>query len=301
MKTEHTLRYLLLRHLKKLERRVPRDLFLEVTRSLHVAVDRHSYVVTWQARGERHEKTFPRGAFAFYARGDTEASKRDEREDLHTENDALASAFAEEALGSPPAAPASGAREPLEPYVRVGVVEAAALGAGALTVGGLGAWNAIGLAALLLVEFGRDGRLRSALLFLPLAAWGPSVAAALGALAYSSLQFLDPDPTRRSLRVALSLLATGLALSRAAAPDFGWSLLPLAFLAVAVVLARSLLASHLRAVPLALPFYALGLGLDGYAAAALSILAVVGGGTLATAFIHAWSPLQRERSLTPNG
>ena len=301
MKTEHTLRYLLLRHLKKLERRVPHDLFLEVTRSLHVAVDRQSYVVTWQVRGERHEKTFARSAFAFYRRGDTQAEARDAREDLATENDTLAAAFAQEALASALAAPKAAPSETLEPYVRIGVAEAVALAAAVATIGGLGLVNAIGLAALLLVEFGRRGRLRSAVFLLPLAVWGPPFAAALGAAAYAVFQFLDPDPTQRPVRVASSLLATVVALERAGSPLLGWGFLPLAILAALLVVSRSLLGSHHRAVPLVLPFYALGLRLDGFTAACVCTLAVAGGATLAATYVHGWSPLQRERTLTPNG
>ena len=60
MKTEYALRYLLLRHLKRRERLVPSAQFLEVTRSLHVSVDRDGFVVTWSAgatpysRNRRH-------------------------------------------------------------------------------------------------------------------------------------------------------------------------------------------------------------------------------------------------------
>jgi hypothetical protein len=300
MKTENTLRYLLLRHLKKLERQVPRDLFLEVTRSLHVAVDRHSYVVTWQARGERHEKTFARTAFNFYRRGDTAAEARDAAEDLATENDSLAAAFAREALGSAPAS-AAPSGEPLEPYAGAAFVEALVLALAVAGFGGLGLAGALGVAALVLVEIGHGGRLRSAAVFLLLAVWGPPFAAALGAGAYALLQFLDPDSTRRRLRVAVSLLATLLALARAASPALGWSLLPVALLAALLAASRSLLGSHHRAVPLALPFYALGLRLDGSVAGCISTLAVVGGGTLAAAYLHGWLPLQRERTLTPNG
>jgi hypothetical protein len=301
VKTEHTLRYLLLRHLKKLERRVRRDLFLEATRSLRVAVDRSAYVVTWQARGEQHEKSFPRSAFAFYRRGDTDAAMRDDREDLGTGNDALARAFAEEVFGVPPTPAGGAAQEPIEPYASAGIVEAVAVALATGAIGGLPAWNAVALAAVLLVEFGRHGRLRSAFLFLPLAAFGPSTAAALGALAYGLLQFLDPDPTGRRLRVGVCLLAVGLAALRPAGVHFGWIALAVAVSAAAITAARSLYSSHRRAVPLTLPSYALGLFLDGSVAGSLCLLAVVGAGTLAAAFVHRWSPLQQERTLTPNG
>lgn len=305
MKREHTLRYLLLRHLRAFADRVPRDLSIEVTHSLRVVAERDRYVVSWHALGVQHERIYQRDDFVFYRRGDTAPERRTLDEPLADQNSARARAFGVEVFGVPAPPPETGAREPRQPFGRYGVVEAVALGVATRTIGGLDAAAVLALVGLYLVEYVKRGRLWASALFLMLALLGPQTAALLGALSYGLLQLLDPDPTDRYWRVALCATAAtaagaGLAF---AGPRLVLNPATVAVAAAALggAVARSLYAAHLRAMPLVLPFYALGLYLDGYSAASLVGLSVTLVSILFAAYGYRWAPVQRERLLTPNG
>ena len=305
MKTEHALRYLLLRHLKAFADRVPPELLIEVTRSLQVVAERERYVVTWQASGRRRERIYRRDAFAFYRRGDVKSAGRTVDEPLSTPNATLARAFGEEVFGVPAPVPRTGEGNAHEPHHRYGVLEAVALALAIKAVGGLGLATALLLLALNLVEYLQRGRLWAAALLLPLTLAGPPTAALLGALSYGLLQLLDPDPTHRRARVALCAAAAAVAGAQVASTGhvIVWSLgsAVVAGLAVIGAVARSLYAMHFRTMPLVLPFYALGLYLDGEVTASFVGLCLVLVSTLVAAYGHRWVPVQRERTLAPNG
>jgi len=300
VKTELALRYLLLRHLERLEGLVPRERYLEVTRSLRVAADgRNSYTVGWQDQGDAHEELFPFDTFSFYRRGDTQPKNRSAGDDLATQNDELAQAFAAELFGV--AAPSRAARpdEPLEAQLSWSMLEMACV---ALAIGLLGHFGAVGtiaLLALVLVEFSHRGRLISSALFCAVAIAGPPTAALLGATAYALLHLLDPNPEKRIPRVAFcgaAVAVAGVALARTTvALDWGSGAAGALVLAIGIAGARSFYASHFRALPLALPFYCAGLVPDGLAAAAAVGFSILLIGTGVRAAGYRWSPVRRQR------
>jgi hypothetical protein len=305
VKREHTLRYLLLRHFKAFADRVPADLLIEVTHNLRVSVDREGYVVRWRAHGAEHERVFPRDAFVFYRPGDSSPEQRSVDEPLEDQNSARARAFGAEVFGVPAPPLLTGAAEPRDAFARYGVVEAILLGLALWTCGSLTLIPALTLVGLYLIEYTERGRPWAGALWLALALVGPPAAAFLGASSYALLQFLDPDPTGRTWRAASCAAAAvvaviGLVLAHAGIV-VSLGAIVVAVAAVAGAILRSLFASHLRAMPLALPFYSLGLFLDGHRAAALVGLAVVLLSILAASYAHHWAPVQREQRLTPNG
>ncbi len=299
MQTEHTLRYLLLRHLRRCQPAVPPARFLEVTGSLRVSAGRDEFVVAWRDGDQDHRRTFPRNAFVFYRRGDrAPASHRLDDELRGNANDALAARFAADVFGVEIPAPAPPAPDP---FARLAVGEAVALAA-VLAGMGLPAGAASLLLLACLVEHLPGGRLWSAAVLVLLAVVGPPAATAAGAGAYGLLQLLDPDPRRRPLRIALCALAAGLGAVRAAGGvAFGVTALAATPIAVAVIVWRSLLGTHRRALPLALPLWCAGLALDGRPAAALAGLGVLALGAAATAVGPRWLPVQQERRLTAYG
>jgi len=299
MRNELALRYLLLRHLEPFARVVPREDYLEVARSLRVETDREGYVVTWWRGGRAQRRDLPRDHFRFYARGDRAPERRSADDDLANENDARARAFAEEVFGvSAPGVEA--ARGPaLEPHRGWLALEPVAAGAALLAadagVAGLVAGACVALWGL--AELAPRGRLWACAPLLALAALGPPLGAALGALAYTVLQALDPDTRARGARVALCGVAAVVAALRATASGVEPTLAAAALALAAVSLAawRFFLGAHARAVPLALPVLAAGLALEGLLPAATLALAASTAGTLAAATLHHWLPVQRAR------
>lgn len=296
MKNELALRYLLLRHLEQLEDRVPRERLGEVMESLRVESEgRTAYVVHYDDGGHACEHRFPFDAFSFYERGDTRPEQRSVSDDLGNRNDALARAFAQELFGVGDPPPSARPASPLETMGAAAFAEMAVFPLVVGIVGELGAPAIVALLALGLVEFAPRGRIFASLLFCAVALLGPAAAAALGALAYGTLQWLDPNPEYRRSRVALCVAAIAIA-SVASAPgaraDLGVVPLVLALLAVGLAGFRSFHVTHFRALPLALPFYCAGLAFAGEPRAALAGLGVLTLGTLVGVAGHRLAPVQ---------
>jgi hypothetical protein len=257
---------LLLRHLGQVEQRVSLDAFHEVTRSLQVTRDQEGYLVRWSRDGRAETKRYAASEFTFYYRGDTDAASRVVDEDLRTNNDAVARQFAADALGiqlSEPVPHPTG-RDRI-PVARL-AVHAAPILLLAL-VGCLRPGTAVILFALGAVEYLRGGRLLTSLVFIAFAVVAPG-AAILGAAAYGALQYLDPDPTHRAIRIAGTFVAVaaGVVLFRfesAAVESTGWLLVLLVVAAGAISAFRSLVYAHRRAMPLAMPFLWAGFAFDG--------------------------------------
>ncbi len=300
MKTEYALRHLLLRHLERLEGVVPRERYLEVTRTLRVEVrGRSAYVVAYRDRGREHEQSLPFEAFRFYERGDTRIDRRSLDDDLGNRNDELARSFAEQVFGVAGDSLPERAAEPLEAHRRAAMLEMGVFAVATAWAAELDAMASLALLSLVLAEFARHGRLLSSGLFWIVAITGPPSATLLAASVYAMLQLLDPNPEHRIPRVGLCLLAVVLAGARLASQsEFAvWGLPAAGGLVVATGIAvlRSLHSSHFRALCLALPFYCAGLVLDQRIWGAGTGLLVLALGTALTAAGHRWSPVQRGR------
>jgi hypothetical protein len=303
VKNELALRYLLLRHLERLEDRVPAKRYSEVTSSLQVESNgRTSYLVRYQDLGQRCERSFAFDTFSFYERGDTRPDRRSANDDLSNRNDEHAAEFARRVFGVD-AAPESARRLPrLEAVPAAAIIEMAAFPlavgfAGGLG-GGLGVVATAALALVCLAELAPRGRSIASALFCGVALTGPALATLFGAPAYALLQGLDPNPEQRRSRVMLCLLAAVLALGGApggVAFELGLISISIAVGATGLAAFRSLHTSHFRALPLALPFYCAGLALGGQTRAALCGLVVLGLGTIFGAAGHHVIPVQRSR------
>lgn len=302
MRTELALRYLLLRHLKAIARSAPSGRFEEVARSLRIEIEGDQYAVSWSVDGETRAARFPRSHFAFYERGDSRPAERSPDDDLRTANDARAREWALAALDVPPPPPAG--REPIEAYRWFAVGEAVLLALGLWLTKGLELPAAVLLLALLLLEHRPHGRLWACGLLLPLALVAPPIPAALMAGALAGLQFLDPDGAQRGLRVLACTVAAVVAGLGIEVPDPSPGALPTLALGAAalwLVLHRSLRGSHRRASPLALPLFCWGLVLEGHGLAGTAGLGWLLLATLAFGRLPGTLPVQRERTLTPNG
>jgi len=301
VRTELALRYLLLRHLKKRERRVPAERFLEVTRTMAVTAEGRDFVVTWSDAGRLSQQRFPRETFDFYGRGDREPGRVDA--DLQTRNDERAARFADDALGLPHASGrAATPAASIDPLAGIDWAEALALGA--TGVASSGALAGLGLFALRASDLGRTP-LVGASAMLALAAVGPPFAALLGSIATAILFALRPGASHRLPELALGGAALVSSVVRAAASgpaplSLSW-LLAASVGAVVVTVARSLFNGHFQALQLVIPSYLLGLAVDGHHAAAMVSLAVLLAGVVLKAQLHRLVPVQRERALTPNG
>jgi hypothetical protein len=300
VKTEHTLRHLLLRHLERLEGAVPRERYLEVTRSLRVEIEgRSTYAVSYWDCGHEQTRKLPFDAFRFYERGDTRIEARAFADDLANQNEEQARRFAEEVLGvsadSLPPAPT----EPLEAYPRAAIAEGMIFAVAIAWSAQLGVVASLALLSLALAEFAPRGRLICSGLLCIVAVTNPAASALLAASAYGMLQLLDPNPDQRNTRAGLCLVAAALAGAQLtlASPGPDWSLLTAGALILAIGIAglRSFYASHFRALPLALPFYCAGLVADRQLWAAGIGLAILTLGAAFKAAAHRWSPVQRRR------
>jgi hypothetical protein len=206
------------------------------------------------------------------------------------------------------ALPSATERAPgLEPHLALGVGEMLVFALGVAACAQFGPLAGAALLVCCLGEFAPRGRLWASLGVLGLACVAPVHGALFLAAAYAALQELDPDRGERSARVSACVAACGVAAFRwwrLAGPGGGAPpvvLLVVVAAAVAIAVGRSLYGVHFRAAPLALPFFCLGLALDGRLAGALFGLAVGVVALVVAAWGHRALPVQRERALTPNG
>lgn len=305
MKTEHAVRYLLLRHLKSFETALPSKELAEVMTSLSVVPEGRGHRLRWRLAGHEQERPLPPGTFTLYRRGDIPGGRTGvERE--NRDNNAVARDLASAMLGvRAEAADRLLPGEALEPLRLWSAGELVLLTAGLWYPGGLHFNAALALLAFGAAEFGARGRLYASWLLLPLAVCAPPTAALLAGLACAGLQLLDPDARWRGVRVAACVLAAAVSGARLVSmpPDPG-SLSTAAFLAplmIALFTVRWLHGTHFRAVPLVLPIFCLGLALDGPAPAAWMGAGTLTLATLGRLALRRLLPVQRQRGLTPNG
>lgn len=298
MKTEHALRYLLLRHLRRYRDAVPAGRYLEVTRSLAVARERDEWCVSWRDGGTARGARIPTADFVFYRRGDKRPETRGVDDSIATPNDPRAARFAAEVFGAQPAPPA--AAEPLEGRSGLAWLEDGLLALALLVAG----QPRLAVFVLLLAAAERRGRRWCAAALLPAAVLAAPAPIGAVATVYAALQWLDPNRAERRLRLGLAAAAALVAALRWLLGEGGGGALSVAALtlaAAAVFVARSLQRIHFRALPLCWPWLCAGLAAGGAAGAGWLALAALVAGQLAGLATRHLSPLQREHTLPPNG
>lgn len=255
----HSLRYLLLRMLERHKGTTGPEELRALAADLRVAREGDDYVVTTRRGGENKARRYPRGDFAFYRYGEglPEVGARNER---------LAERFWGETVGLAPPEPPSAARGFLVRHgwdLGEGTLHAAAAWAAAAQ----GAPVAGIVLALFAAEsWFRYGRLSVPLLLavlVPILPW----AAALAALVWAILEYLDPDPFLRRLRAAAGVILAAAAASwgvrRGGTASFDAAAAATMALAGFVSVARWVSGSHRRSVRILFPFLAAGACVDG--------------------------------------
>lgn len=274
MRNELALRFLLLRHFQRFRKAVSEDVFLEVSRSLHVNADKLGYKINWIYKGQPRSKEYMKTDFLFYKRGDTNSNHRTVQDSLKNNNNEMAKAFAIEALSISNDNYTDSSVEPLEQNTKFYIAESIAFVMTMMFFGGIGYLSCLLLLLMLLIEFFQKGRLFCAGLFLPFAMFDLQGAVFLGAMAYAALQFLDPNFFNRNIRISLSISASIIALAlgltgRGMAFSVDWVFIILFLSAFPISFIRSLVSVHFRAMPLALPFFCAGLALNNQISAAI--------------------------------
>ncbi len=266
MRNEIALRYLLLRHVKSCENKAPKSIFIEVSKSLQVSEDAESYIVNWQIAGKERVKKISKKEFQFYQRGDLNPEGRSINEDLSTNNDAIASSFALEALDIKTDNPRQETRK-VETNTIDSILEHIVFALILVLLGGVGYFSGVVLLAILLVEYFHNGRLYASILFV-IFAFTSHGAALTGSIIYAALQFLDPNPFSRNLRILLNTAAFLVALLLIQSvdwmPSFYFKIYFLAVILFALLISGfgSLFSIHYGAMSLTLPFVSAGFILD---------------------------------------
>lgn len=305
MRKEKALRHLLLRHLHACREAVSPGRYAEAARSLAVTATPKGYLVRWEFQGRTHELSVPGDDFDFYRRGDTAKAAAENDRCLATHNDRNARLLAGRILGTagPPGPRASLGRPPA---ALVGATLNALAVLGGMVAGGMPLSSGLAAAALPLLEFLPHGRLAACCWLIPLAFTPLAGGVLCLALAYGVMQYLDPEPALRPLRVGLCALAAVLGAfgvdSLGVSP--AWTPAVLVFAAsVGFAVIRDLYLIHDKAMGLTLPFFAAGLVLSGnigsglatWAALAAAAVAWINAGTLAL------PPRGRTRPPRPDG
>ena len=262
-----------------LRRIVASNVYQEVTTSLQVSRDREHYSVRWSRQGQSFEKIFPRTDYSFYKRGDRAASKGVEG-DTERRNIEQARRFVLETLGL------DAGMEVFEPrptgmpaQEKMAFAWHFVLCAGLLLsdVQGMSGFALVLLAASLLEYIPRWGRLFTAVALFGFVIAGFPLSGLVAGGGYALFQFLDPDPTVRYLRVAVSAAAAMYGVSQIGSVDLSLprALLGLGLLSglLPIVLFRWTIGAHFRVLPLLIPFLAVSLAVEGFPTPAVIVAA----------------------------
>lgn len=265
MRNELALRNLLLRHLKSFEHHVPEKFFLEAAKTLQVKEESDSYIVNWRISGQQKKKIVHKHTFVFYKRGDITSALASDNDTLRT-NNAHAKNVIREVLGVDDSVSSESVeKRGKEIHITYDIVEAILLILILLVFGRFGFLDGSMLSVLIFVEYLGQGRLYASGMFIILALRLPG-SAGIGAGVYALLQYLDPNPFYRKIRVLLNVIASMIAFMelslRWRTPYHFGIFAGLSLLAaVGISLLRSFIFLHSRALPLVFPFLCAGLTL----------------------------------------
>lgn len=273
-KKSKALRYLILRHLWKNRGKVEDEVYLEVVRSLSVSRDNGKFLISWTRNSNPFTKEIPEDEFSFYRHG-IETESAEQSAVGESKNNRLAQQFAIDALDiqSTRQTKEVSSKLSVEPYSHAAF---AANWTGCfvlLGILGLKHWPvALLLGVITSLEFLRPrGKYLSALLFAVFPFLGFSWFALVGASAYSLLQFLDPNPYYRKLRVSVPLIGGFIGLvhifSQGKTLEFSLEMVLLFLICVSVTGYRTTMLTHLRSMPLVFPLLGAAFYLDGYSTA----------------------------------
>ena len=287
-KRSNALRYLLLRHLWINRRKVTNEIYLEVSHSLTISNENNRFMIKWQRNGKSLNVEKDEQEFLFYRQGvdikDAELLPRD----TEKKNNLLAQQFALEALNIQ-----SGQKTNEIPgAISIGPNSSAIFVLNwiacffLLWATGVEHWPVVMLLGIIMsLEYLKwKGKLLSTLIFTAFPFLGFPWIALIGGGIYSLLQFLDPNPYYRGLRVIIPLAGCFAGFIFVSHYDgtsrFEYRLVTLSIICVFVAVFRSTFLSHFRSMPLVFPFlgpafYLNGFYTAGWCVAGLSLIGLI--------------------------
>lgn len=275
-KRRHALRYFLLRYLWSARELVSVELYREVSESLTVDETHDGFTVRWTRRGAGFYRSFRKNDFRLFARS-SEGGDGNDLVETHHSISRLGRKFAEYALGVERLT-GTDREEPFFPRMILHLILYATCAVILLVTGGSEfAPAALLMLGLFAAEFwhpsGKTLTIPLVFFFIPA---GFHFTGLIIAASYSLLHFLDPNDTRRSLRVIMSVSALAYAVISVEAHDiqpfYSHWILPMAVVAGASFIASWVAGTHFRMMPLIFPFACIGVFLDGYSYQALTII-----------------------------
>lgn len=270
-KKSKALRYLILRHLWKNRGQVEDEIYLEVVRSLSVSGDNGKFLISWTCNSNSFTKEMPEDEFSFYRQG-KEAGNPEQSGLDETKNNSMAQEFAIEALGI------RNTKQTNDIYNSVSIEPFSSAVFALNWIGcfillgilGIRHWPvATALGIIMSLEFSRPkGKCLSAFLFTVFPFLGFPWVALIGSSIYSALQFLDPNPVYRRLRVSIPLMGGFIGLWYISYPvralEFGPGIIVLFLICAFLTGYRAMLSTHFRSMPLVFPLIGAAFYLDGH-------------------------------------
>ena len=266
------LRYLLLRYLWENRGKVLHETYLEITHSLVVSRDEDGkFIVSWNHNGKSFKSEIPEYELSFYQKG---AGLRSSEKLINDEikNKKIAQDFVLEALGIQSNQESEETYDSIyfEPYYWVAFTLNWIGCFVVLWAVGVRHWPAVLLlGSIMSLEFIQErGKCLSALLIAIFPFLGFPWIALIGGSSYSLLQFFDPNPCKRILRVIIpiigSLVGFIFVLSSRENIHYGHGIIALFLVCIFISGYRTMLGTHLRSMPIVFPFLGPALYLDGY-------------------------------------
>ena len=302
---KHALRYLLLRFLWAYREVVPENLYQEVAKTLTVGETDKGFVVKWMRQGNEFQKRYRKDDFKFFVRGDNIKQSKPSYVD-HKHNTKVALEFVKQAMDLNGIIDCKKS-EPLFPRTLLYLFLYGTFAAIIYLAGGEDfILAAITIFVLFAIEFWyQKGKILVSPLigvFIPI---GLPYTAIIASFFYFLIQILDPNKNWRGLRLFFSIAVLGYALifviSYEILPLYDQWLIFITVIAIVSFLMCWTCGSHFRSFPLVFPFLCIGMYLDA------QILPSIAGLTcsILTAFLSNkdfyFFPVQKERSLIPNG
>lgn len=270
-KSAKALRYLILRHLWENRGKVEEGIYLEVVRSLFISKENGKFLINWNRNSNPFTREIAEQEFSFYRQGketgNPEQSGLDE-----TKNNSMAQEFAIEALDI------GNTKQTNDIYSRVSIEPLSSAVFALNWIGcfillgilGLRHWPvAMALGIIMSLEFSRPyGKYLSAFLFTVFPFLGFPWVALIGSSMFSALQFLDPNPVYRRLRVSIPLIGGFIGLGYISysgrALEFGSELIVFFLICAFLTGYRAMLSAHFRSMPLVFPLLGAAFYLDGH-------------------------------------
>jgi hypothetical protein len=285
-KQSKALRYLILRHLWRYHKSISNNDYIDVTSSLSVEKNRNVFLIKWNRQNKSHSVEIPKVEFSFFSRDMDNPSR--ESVDSANKNDTKAQKLADQILNVSTDSDFGlvNKKESLELHSWFTLI-CSWLGCFSLLfpLGFAHFPIVIVLGIIISLEYlSFKGKSLSSIGFIVFVFFNFPWLAFAGGFVYGVLQFLDPNPFLRSIRIFFSFAASlsGLyvivTLSKTQHLGLG-TIVPLVVFLL-LIISRITQMAHFRSMPLVLPifipaFYLEGYSYAGWMIAGLSLISFV--------------------------